>query len=110
MTSSARHGDGPDNLGVVFEIAETGVGHAGAPTILASLDGADGENPSASLIADAAGNLFSTTLAGGADLWRAVFELAKANGGAPPADTLVSFAGYDGLFPHSSLWRNDMVF
>ena len=98
------YGGGPDDLGTVFEIAKTEGGYASAPTTLASFDGANGENPAASLIADAAGNLFSTTLAGGAGNWGTVFKLAKTRGGyATAPTTLVSFTGYDGFFPDGSL-------
>ena len=58
-------GDGATNFGTVFEIAKTGGGYAGAPTTLVSFNGANGSGPAAGLIADAAGDLFGTTLAAG---------------------------------------------
>src|SRR5215471_6761960 len=78
-------GGGGSNAGTVFEIAKTATGYAGSPitlvsfevvktaagyastpTTLVSFNGANGRSPSASLIADANGNLFGTTQLGGA--------------------------------------------
>ncbi len=50
--------------GTVFEIAKTGGSYASTPTTLASFNGT---NPTSSLIADAAGDLFGTTRDGGAN-------------------------------------------
>jgi uncharacterized repeat protein (TIGR03803 family) len=53
-----------DTYGTVFEIAKTSTGY-GPLTTLASFNGANGANPEAGLIIDAAGNLFGTTKVGG---------------------------------------------
>jgi uncharacterized repeat protein (TIGR03803 family) len=55
-------------------------------------DGADGASPAASFIADAAGNLYSTTFAGGTANQGTVFRLAP--GGRAPK-VLYSFTGGD---------------
>ena len=99
--------------GTVFEITKTANGYASTPTTLVSFNGADGAYPSASLIADANGDLFSTTSAGGEGYDSAsggfsgsgtVFEIAKtANGYASTPTTLVDFYGTDGVFPYASL-------
>jgi uncharacterized repeat protein (TIGR03803 family) len=95
---------GADNDGVVFEIAKTRNGYAGAPTTLVSFTGADGAGPLGGLIADAAGDLFGTTQAGGAQDDGAVFEIAKTKTGYANAPTvLVSFDGADGLYPCGDL-------
>jgi uncharacterized repeat protein (TIGR03803 family) len=62
---------GAHGWGTVFEILKTASGYANAPTVLVSFcalgpDCADGAAPLAGLIADADGNLFGTTIAGGA--------------------------------------------
>ena len=89
-----------DNLGTVFEIAKTATGYASTPTTLVSFNGANGQAPFGSLIADANGDLFGTTYAGGANAGGTVFEIAKtAAGYASSPTTLVSFNGVNGAFP-----------
>jgi uncharacterized repeat protein (TIGR03803 family) len=84
-------GGATGGLGSVFEIAKTATGYASAPTLLASFcarpNCADGRFPAASLIADAAGNLFGTTGEGGAKNDGTVFEV-RGSGFVPPG-TLV---------------------
>ena len=62
----------------MFEIAKTGDGYASTPTVLARFDSG---SPQAGLIADAAGDLFGTTVNGGAYGDGAVFEIAKTRDG-----------------------------
>lgn len=87
---------GADNDGTVFKIA------AGTDilTTLASLDGTQGEYPSAGLIADAAGNLYGTAFYGGSGGEGTVFELAA---GASTLSTLAEFDGDNGAFPMAAL-------
>ena len=87
----------------MFEIAKTRDGYASHPTLLASFDGTDGNRPDAGLIADA-GDLFGTTIAGGAYGDGAVFEIAKTSDGyASTATALASFDGTDGASPLAGL-------
>ena len=65
--------------------------------VLHSFGGPDGAAPSAGLIADAWGNLYGTTMNGGAAGAGTVFKLDAANGYA--LTTLHSFAGSDGSAP-----------
>src|SRR5208282_6683529 len=60
--------------------------------------------PAADLIMDK-GNLYGTTLIGGANAYGAVFELTPptTSGGSWTESTLLSFDGTDGLAPHASL-------
>ncbi len=89
--------------GAVFELVNHG-GGAYTPVTLLSFNGANGALPSAGLIADAAGNLFGTTAAGGANGDGAVFEIAKAGAGyASTPTTLFSFDGASGAGPADSL-------
>jgi hypothetical protein len=89
--------------GTVFEIAKTAGSYASSPTTLVSFCGlancSDGANPN-SLTADANGNLFGTTVHGGAGVGT-VFEIAKtANGYASTATILSSFEfGVTGASP-----------
>ena len=103
-------GGGANEDGTVFEIAKTATGYASAPTMLASFDGPDGEFPVGSLIADANGDLFGTTEAGGLSSASAfsdgtVFEIKKtAAGYASTPTTLASFNIYLGpVGPEGSL-------
>jgi len=90
--------------GTVFEIVKTASGYASSPTTLVSFNGTDGGSPFAGLIADRSGNLFGTTLEGGAYNDGTVFEIVKtASGYASTPTTLVSFNGSDGMFPASGL-------
>ena len=91
--------------GTVFEIAKTAGGYAGTPTTLVSFNGSNGQNPQAvGLIADAAGDLFGTTLTGGANGPGTVFEIAYTGGGyASTPTTLVSFNGSNGAWPVAGL-------
>ena len=111
---------GGPSYGTVFEIAKTASGYASTPTTLVDFGtvgaflGADGALPVWRLIADANGDLFGTTLFGGAysngpanvyGVNGTVFEIAKtASGYASTPTTLVSFNGIDGAsLPSGSL-------
>jgi uncharacterized repeat protein (TIGR03803 family) len=92
----------------VFEIPYVSGSYASTPTVLASFNGTNGASPRASLIADAAGDLFGTT--SGNNLLTntqvsdgTVFELVKNGGGSYTLNTLVSFNGVDGDQPLGSL-------
>jgi hypothetical protein len=106
---------GAYGYGTVFEIAKTAHGYASTLTTLVSFNGANGEEPSGSLIADARGDLFGTTAYGGANTTTnepfgagTVFEVAKtAHGYASTPTTLVSFNGTDGYIPNGSLIADD---
>jgi uncharacterized repeat protein (TIGR03803 family) len=93
--------------GTLFEVAKTAAGYASTPTFLVSFTGADGKNPNGGLIADGNGNLFGTTLAGGANGMGTVFMLAtnpqNPAGYASVPTTLVSFTGADGKNPNGGL-------
>jgi uncharacterized repeat protein (TIGR03803 family) len=87
---------GADGDGIVFELAK------GSSTIiaLASFNGDNGSNPQASLIVDAAGNLYGTTYGGGASGDGTVFEVVKGSGAVT---TLASFNGANGSNPQAGL-------
>ena len=67
----------------MFEIKKTATGYASAPTTVVSFSGTNGGEPFASLIADANGDLFGTTSAGGANNDGTVFEI-NDSGFVPP--------------------------
>jgi len=96
--------------GVVFEVSK-GSGGLWAEQVLYNFQGGnDGMYPSASLIFDHAGNLYSTTYWGGGATVCApygcgtVFELSPSSGGAWTESIIYSFmGGADGCTPESAL-------
>ena len=84
------------NDGTVFEVAKG----SGTITTLVGFIGSNGAHPYAGLTSDAAGNLYSTTEAGGSANDGTVFELAKGSGSVT---TLASFTGSNGAFPYAGL-------
>jgi len=89
---------GADGQGTVFKLAPDGT-----ETVLHSFCAqqycADGEWPYAGLIADSSGNLYGTTLPGGAADDGAVFKIAKKG----KETVLHSFAVADGYRPYAGL-------
>ena len=75
---------GSDDLGTVFELAN------GSSTIttLVSFNGTNGALPIGGLIADASGNLYGTTTAGGSTLFGTIFELTNTGFVVPEPSTL----------------------
>jgi T5SS/PEP-CTERM-associated repeat protein/uncharacterized repeat protein (TIGR03803 family) len=97
-------GWGTDYGGTVFEIAKTAGGYANTPTTLVTFNRGNAAGPNPGLLADASGNLFGTTAAGGANDDGTVFEIAKTAGGyANTLTTLVSFNLSNGVGPHAGL-------
>ena len=67
---------------------------------LASFNGDNGANPFAGLIADAAGNLYGTTLDGGSSNYGTIFQLEA---GTNTLTTLASFNYENGAYPSNDL-------
>ena len=94
--------------GTVFELSPA-AGGGWTETILHdfNFNGTDGVNPSGTLIFDAAGNLYGTTLFGGANGFGTVFEVAP--GGTERV--LYSFDsaanGTDGFLPYAGLIKDE---
>ncbi|HEV3143235.1 MAG TPA: choice-of-anchor tandem repeat GloVer-containing protein, partial [Gemmataceae bacterium] len=84
---------GANGLGTVFEWVKS----SGTITVLGSFAGAsNGQTPECSLIADSSGNLYGTTLAGGANGFGTVFEWVKSTG---TINALASFTAAQGKNP-----------
>src|SRR5262249_8881298 len=104
-------GGGANGKGVVFEIAKTAGGYGTLATLVnfcSLANCADGAFPAADLIADAKGNLFGTSLGGGAHDGGTVFEITKTAGGYASTPTILhSFCSLancaDGLDPQAGL-------
>ena len=79
---------GVSGYGTVFELVKGASGY-GAPVTLTTFTGANGAYPYNSLITDAAGDLYGTTVEGGANGYGAVFELTRAQIAAVTASASV---------------------
>jgi uncharacterized repeat protein (TIGR03803 family) len=90
---------GTANAGVVFKVDTSGT-----ETVLYSFTGgADGDYPEAGVIRDSAGNLYGTTIGGGAAGYGVVYEVDTAG----QETVLYSFTGgADGGFPYSGVIRD----
>jgi uncharacterized repeat protein (TIGR03803 family) len=96
---------GASNAGVVYELSPNGNGGWTQAVLYSFTGGADGANPYyADVIFDKAGNLYGTTVGGGANNLGVVFELSPNGNGGWTETVLHSFAGgIDGQSPYSGL-------
>jgi uncharacterized repeat protein (TIGR03803 family) len=107
LYGTASYGGSDDcayGCGTVFELTpKTGGGWT--KKVVHYFNGKDGYGPRAGLIFDAAGNLYGTTIQGGADNYGVVFELTLRAGGGWTEKVLHSFyyEGGDGYLPTTSL-------
>jgi len=103
-----------NDYGTVFKIDKTGkTGKTGKETVLHSFSGADGSMPQATVILDAAGNLYGVTSSGGTSGncnpfgCGVVFKLAPNSDGSWKETVLYSFTGQpDGSDPVGTLVRD----
>ena len=94
-------GSGAGGHGEVFELVKTASGYS--YSTLVTFNGANGDSPNGGLIADANGDLFGVTVAGGANGDGTVFELVKSASGYT-LSTVYSFTGgADGGVPKGGL-------
>ena len=101
--------------GTVFEVVKCPrfvirgfcpTGYSSVPIILVNFDITDGSVPGGGLIADANGNLFGTTIWGGANLQGTAYEIVKPAGGWAANLTptiLANFEDTSGYAPHGGL-------
>jgi uncharacterized repeat protein (TIGR03803 family) len=97
---------GANSDGVVFELSPPAAGkRAWTETLLQSFDETNGQYPASGLLADGAGNLYGTTVVGGANNDGVVFELSPPAAGKKAwTETLLqSFDGTNGQFPQAGL-------
>jgi uncharacterized repeat protein (TIGR03803 family) len=86
LYGTTNSGEGSSLYGTIFEIVKG----SGTITTLVSFNKTDGSSPCATLIFDAAGDLFGTTRDGGADDLGTVFELPHGS------NTIINLANFDG--------------
>lgn len=91
-----------DGFGTVFELSRAGSGAWTAKTIY-TFEGPGGLAPIGGLVFDAAGNLYGTTVDGGAYGYGAVFELSPVGDGSWTEKVLYSFNGKNQSHPTSGL-------
>jgi len=84
--------------GTVFELTSNGDG-SWTESVLRSFSGGDGSSPTANLTFDSAGNLYGTSLNGGAYGEGTVFQLTPNGDGTWTESVLHSFSGRDGRLP-----------
>jgi uncharacterized repeat protein (TIGR03803 family) len=101
LYGTTSDGGNSSRSGVAFELSPPAGGHGPwTETVLHTfcMDGpcSDGKQPEAGLIFDSHGNLYGTTLEGGAHGAGAVFELSPAGGGTWTESVLYSFCGASG--------------
>jgi uncharacterized repeat protein (TIGR03803 family) len=91
---------GPSDAGVVF-VLKPSKGGWKESLLYSFTGGGDGGNPSArsSLIFDQTGNIYGTTLSGGANYYGTVFKLTPNSSGSWSESVLHSFNGNDGAYP-----------
>jgi uncharacterized repeat protein (TIGR03803 family) len=96
---------GANGDGTVFEVKKTNGVYAAAPTTIASLAGSDDGFQIGGLLMDSAGDLFGTTVEGGAHNDGAVFEIKYQNGSYASTPTILySFTdSTDGQHPNAGL-------
>ena len=87
---------GANNLGTIFKLATS----TNTLTALLAFDGVNGANPTAGLVADSFGNLYGTTLLGGASDKGTVFKFVP---GTNTVTTIATFDGTNGANPLSTL-------
>ncbi len=92
--------NGGAQAGTVFELSPNGDNTWSEKILHKFGNGSDGKYPMANLVADAAGNLYGTTLEGGAYGFGTVFKLTPAAGGTWTETVLHNFGnGTDGKYP-----------
>lgn len=93
------------SYGTIFELTQNSSG-VWVPTVLFTFNSADsateGSNPVGTLVLDSAGNLYGTTLTGGANNVGAVFKLTPATTGQWTETLLFSFGGNAQFGPNAA--------
>ena len=93
---------GPGGQGCIFELSPTADGWQ--ETVLHGFSGSDGDGPEGAVVFDKLGNLYGTTVTGGAFDAGIVFELSPSTSGTWTESILHDFGGPgDGTAPESNL-------
>jgi uncharacterized repeat protein (TIGR03803 family) len=100
----STYGGGPDGAGTIFKLTPNTGGASWTQTVLYTFTGPDGDKPS-SIVFDPAGNIYGTTVYGGAYGFGTVFQLSPQADGSWHESLLHSFAGppNDGSYPNGTV-------
>ncbi len=97
------NGCGETGCGVVFKLTPSSQGYWNE-SVLFSFDGSDGSQPHSPVVFDSHGNLYGTTVNGGADGNGVVFELMPGSNGVWTDFGMHSFSGgLDGAQPYAGV-------
>ena len=88
----------------MFEIKKTSTGYASAPTTLVNFNRADGASPEGSLIADAAGDLFGTTVADNGTVFEVSGSGFVTTGTPPPVTPATSDIVWQNASGQAAIW------
>lgn len=103
LYGTTREGGGSD-FGTVYKIDGGATSTPGSLTTVVTFDGTNGRQPQSALITDAAGNLYGTTVRGGANDAGTIFKIAASTDTTPAAlTTLVSLTTASGSNPYGTL-------
>jgi len=94
---------GAHNLGTIFELSPAGGGSWTEKVIYSFAGGADGSYPNGGLAFDAAGNLYGTTVLGGAHNQGTIFELSPTGGGGWTESVILTCSLASGERPTGSV-------
>ncbi len=96
--------DSPTPNGSIFELSRTNAGTWNKSVIYTFSGGADGSDPDPQLTFDSSGNLYGTTVLGGASNGGVVFELSPSASGSWNESLLHNFSGgQDGDYPQTGV-------
>jgi uncharacterized repeat protein (TIGR03803 family) len=101
LYGTTQYGGDP-GCGTVFSLMPNPDG-TWTENVIHTFESSDGCNPAGSLIFDSSGNLYGTTIDGGANNLGAVFELTPNTDGTWTATVLHDFAGDDGASPQAGM-------
>lgn len=102
--------DGANNLGSVYQLAQSSLGKWRERVLYSFKGGADGSNSISNLVLDGAGNLYGTTSEGGAPgcSCGTIFKLARGNDGKWTESVVHRFEGTpDGAYPYAGMVRGE---
>jgi len=95
---------GVDSLGDVFELSPTSSGGWKYSIIYTyNPPGTGGEGPEGTMVVDSAGNLYGSTVGGGAEGYGTIFELSPSSSGTWTKTILYSFLESSGYRPSGAL-------